>query len=306
MTTEQMIIEIKKRKTFFFISVILVFAGSFVSQYRLLQTFKSTAKIIVNETDVTDRNGPTQFVDDFINSTAPSVNRLFKFAYSSEMVNHLIKKFNLYTYYQIDPSQTFAYEKLVTLLCGRINLRKSEQNIIEITVTDKDRFQAASMANEIAQMLSTINEAYLKKQLKRKIVLYEGIYSSFKNDLDQHENKMLKILDNYKSLMTSLEENKMNVENVKHEFTDLINGLKNKTEELIKIKQRYVIMLETVNKEHLETITIINIALPDYRSNTFYILIMSVMIALITGCIMVVLLNVYLTHKKYIELIFKK
>ncbi|MEO5571862.1 MAG: hypothetical protein ABIT08_13285 [Bacteroidia bacterium] len=279
---------------------------SFVFQYRLLQTFHSSVSLIVNETDVTDLNGPSQFIGDFINTNASSVNRIFKFAYSSEMMDHLIKKFNLYKYYQIDPTQTFAYEKVISTLSNRIHLHKSEPTTIVITVTDRDRFQAASIANEIALMLNTINENYLKKQLKRKVALYEGIYLNVTKELDQHENQMIKILDSYKSIINTLEKNKGDVESMKYALIDLTTSLKSKREELIKVKQTYALLLETFNKEHLETITIINTALPDHTSNTNSILIVSFVFALIAVCSMIVVINIYLTNKKYVDLIFKK
>src|ERR1051325_4789339 len=120
MTNEQLIIEVMKRKNKIIAGAVLVFILVFFIEYRVLQTFTSTASIIVNETDANDLNGPSQFIGDFINSNALSVNRIYKFTYSTEMMNHLIKKFNLYEYYGINQSVQFAYSKIVALLSNRI------------------------------------------------------------------------------------------------------------------------------------------------------------------------------------------
>ncbi|HKR03365.1 MAG TPA: hypothetical protein VJY62_01910 [Bacteroidia bacterium] len=306
MTSEQLIIEVKKKKFPIIIATVLIFLSTFFLQYRVLQTFHASSSIIVNETDVTDLHGPSEFIGDYVNASATSVNRLFKLVYSSEMMNHLIKTFRLYEYYQVDPASEFAYERVVGRLSGRISLKKVEQSIIDIEVTDRDRFQAASIANEIATMLNTLNENYIKSQLRRKVKLYEAIYIDAKNELEAHENKMDRTLSDYKNIMMTLERNKSDVETLKFSLIDLTNSLKNKREEFIKMKQLYSVMLNTLEKEHMDTITIINIAMPDYHSNTNMILIGSLAFSLLAACAMILLLNVYLTHQKAIHLLFQK
>jgi len=306
MTSAELIIEVRKKKYQIIIVTLLIFAVAFVFQYRVLQTFSGTSTIIVNETNVTDLTGPSQFIGDFVNTNPSSVNRLFKLVYSSEMMTHLIKKFRLYEYYQIKEGSEFAYEKLVAKLAGRINLKKSDQYVIDITVTDKDRFQAASIANEISLRLNTLNENYIKSQLRRKVTIYEAIYAEVQKDLDNHENKMIEILKEYNGVILAIEKNKADVTNLKYSLIELSNSLKNKREELAKMKQLYSVYLNTLNKEHLETITIINFALPDYHSNTSTILIGSLAFALFSTCVMILMLNVYITHKKTIDLLFKK
>ncbi|MEP7167810.1 MAG: hypothetical protein ABI855_00410 [Bacteroidota bacterium] len=306
MTSEQMIIEVKKKKFPILIATFLIFLATFFFQYRVLQTFSASASFIVNATNVTDLSGPSQFIGDFVNSNSTTVNRLFKFAYSSEMMDHLIKQFRLYEYYQINASSEFAYGKVVSQLSKRIKLIKSDENVIEIVVTDRDRFQAASIANEVAAMLNKINENYIKNQLRRKLTLYEAIYVDVKNELDLHEDKMGHIVDGYNNIINTLAKNKVNVDALKYSLVELSNSLKSKRDELAKMKQLYSILLNTLDKEHMETITIINIAMPDYHSNTNTILIGSFFFSLLSACGMILFLNVYLTHKKTIDLIFKK
>src|SRR6185436_3561476 len=126
MTSAELIIEVRKKKYQIIIVTLFIFAVAFVFQYRVLQTFSGTSSIIVNETNVTDLTGPSQFIGDYVNTNPSSVNRLFKLVYSSEMMNHLIKKFRLYEYYQVKEGSEFAYEKLVAKLAGRISMKKSD------------------------------------------------------------------------------------------------------------------------------------------------------------------------------------
>ena len=308
MTNQQLIIEVNKRKYLIIISAAVIFFISYFVQSRVLQTFQSTSRFIVNETDITDLTGPSQFMKDFVNTNDASVNRLFRFAYSSEMMNYLIKKFRLYDYYQIDKSSEFAYERIVEKFSTRIKLKKTEENIIEITVTDLDRYQAAAIANEMAYKLNLINENYVKSQLRRKISLYGTIYADVKQELEADEKRMLPILDKYKDLITIFEKNKTDYEaaNMKYSVIEMSRNLQNKREELIKTKQIYSTLLNTMEKEHIDTITIINIAQPDFHTNTLEIVVGSFFFSLMAICALILFLNFYVTHKENINILFRK
>lgn len=306
MTSEQMIIEIRKQKWRFTISTILIFTFTLMFQNRLLESYTSTTSFIVNETEVAYMNAPGQIISTPIDNNNSSVNRLFQFAYSNEMVNHLIKKFHLFDYYQISPGEQFAYEKLVTRLTNHIKLSRADLSIIKVSVSDHDRYQAAAIANEVVATLNAINERYLKTQLKNRITIYESLYTEIKKDLDAHEEKMNTILENYKAVINSLEKNKAEVESLKYSLIDLTSNLKNKRDEMIRMKGLYSVMLHTLNKEHFDTITNINTALPNYRSNTLSNVIISIFIASFALLVMILLLNFYLTYSHYIKLFFKK
>jgi capsular polysaccharide biosynthesis protein len=306
MTSEQMIIEVRKRKWRFLIFTVSVFILTLMFQSRIIESYSSTTSFIVNETEVAYLNGPGQVITSPIDNNNSSVNRLFQFVYSDEMAMHLIKKFNLYTYYQISPDEQFAYAKVVSRLSNHVKLSRSDLSIIKVSVSDKDRYQAAAIANDVVATLNTINERYLKNQLKTRINIYEALYLDLKNDLDAHEQKMSRILENYKFVIHSLEKSKNEVESLKYSLIDLTSNLKVKRDEMIRMRGLYSVMLQTLNKEHFNTITSINTALPNYRSSTVANVIISFVVALFAMCGMILLLNIYLTHTHHIKLFFRK
>lgn len=304
MTSEQMILEIKKRKNLFIVSVLGIFILSYIVQYRLLQRFESTTSFIVNETDVIDLSVPTQVNLDILNQNAVTVNRIFRFAYSSEMQNYLIKKFHLYTYYQVDSSKKFAYAKVIEKLSKRISLKKTDINFIELTIKDRDRYMPAAIANDIVHKLNSINESFIKKQLRKKIILYEALYLDIKKDLEQNQDKMNNLIANFSVLITSLEKNKVQAESLKYALLDLSNSVKEKRDEMIKTRQFFEIILKTLDKESFETITVVNSALPDHHSNVLKFILISLGAAIWGFCLMVVLLYAFIKYQKYIHLIF--
>jgi capsular polysaccharide biosynthesis protein len=306
MTFEETIKEIRKRKILFIGMPLMIFVFTYALQYRVFQTYESTSSFIVNETDMSDMSGPSEFKSNIINSYAINVNRILLFAHSSQMTDHLIKKYRLYLYYQIDPKSKFAHEKLVNRLTNNIRLKKSEFNIVGVTVRDRDRVMASSMANEIVTMINTINEAYLKTQLRRKIVLYQALYLDMQKGLAHEEDKILNIIESYKGLINSLEKNKIQTEGLRYSLNDLVNSIKNKKEEIVNMQQLNFVLLQTIDKEHLETLTVINWALPDYRSNVLSFLAVSFGITILFFFSMILLLNSYFTYRKQIYFLFGK
>jgi hypothetical protein len=306
MTSEQTIIEIKKRKFFFITVLVLLFIASYMVQSKFINQFTSYTNLIVNEVDITQFKLPSEQNIQVFNSSASIVNRVVLFAYSSEMIDHLIKKFHLYEYYQVNPKEKFAYSKIVERLSNNIIIRKTDFNMIKLSVSDMDRYEAASMANEMAWKLNEINSNFIKQQVRKKMVLYQSLYYDLKNETEKQKDTLRSVVEGMKEILFSLERNKMNVEELKNAITNLSNGLNDKTAEMIKMKQLYLVVLQSLNKENLETITIVNHALPDYHQNTVQKIFYSFMVTLIAACLMIVLLYMFIKHNKYIKLIISK
>lgn len=305
MNFEELITEFRKRKYIFIVVPVLIFVFAFGLQYRVLQTFQSSTTFIVNETDIYDyRNSKEDAKGNLVNDNVVNVNRIFLFAHSSEMMNHLIKKYRLFQYYQVDSTAPFAYARLVNRLSGNIHLMKKDFNIIEITVSDRDRVLPATMANEIVTKLNSINESYVKLQLKRKIVVNQGMHGYLKNELKQEDEKLAVLIENFKTAVKVYEKNKVEVTNLQFSLKDLSQNIINKENELIQIQQLNYVLLQTLEKEHLDTITVINMALPDYRSTFTPILLISFFVSILSFGLMIVLLNGYLIYKKEIYFLF--
>ena len=304
MTTLQLLSEIKKRKILFILLPAIVFVVAFGIFYKMFQQFSATASFIVNESDESDVNVSGQFNTDYFNKKDVNVNRLYRFAFSSEMEDFLIKKFDLYTYYQINPKEQLAYSRVVDRLAHSIRIQKTDPNIIQLTITDRDRFLPAAMANDFMTELNKINERYIKSQLRKKLVLYQALYLDSKNEVEQHELKIAQLLDNFKSVINSLDKNNADVNALKYALLDLSDSFKTKRDEMTKMKQMYSVMSQTLEKESLETITIINLAVPDYHSKIFQITMICLFLALIADCILVLWLNFYLSNLEYFQFFF--
>ncbi|MFI5219571.1 MAG: hypothetical protein ACHQNT_08780, partial [Bacteroidia bacterium] len=123
-------------------------------------------------------------------------------------------------------------------------------------------------------------------------------------DLEQSQDKMSVLISNFGGLIGSLEKNKVQVENLKYALLDLSNSIKNKRDEMIKTRQFFEIILKTLDKEPLETITVVKQALPDHHSKISLFLLVSFGASVWCFCLMVVMLYAFIKYQKYIRLIF--
>ncbi|GEM_PF-3511383 len=258
--------EIKRRKYALFASAVVVFALAVWMQFRALNKFTSTARFIVNESEVINLDVPNEFRTEVSQMSFPGMNRMHIFVYSTECLESTIREFGLYRHYNINTDKKFATERAIAKLSKNISLKNKHMNVMELTVKDNDRLVAAKMANFLVSKLNKMNENYLKRQLKRKIVIYNMLYLDIKNEMEVHKQNFAELLKNYDNIIRELSRQNIDVDDLKASLQSLAESLRGKEQEIIKIRQLYTLIMNTIDNEKLETITLVNKALPDYRS----------------------------------------
>lgn len=100
------------------------------------------------------------------------MDKLMTIAQSSELTTHLIKKFDLFTHYDIDSTGKKAQFKIREHLNALYEVKKTKYEAIELSIEDKDPVLAAKMANEARETLNLIAKKLTKetqaKQLSNK------------------------------------------------------------------------------------------------------------------------------------------
>jgi uncharacterized protein involved in exopolysaccharide biosynthesis len=102
--------------------------------------------------------------------------RLLQILRSDQLADHIIEKFDLINYYEIDKSPNkYPITKLKSILNSNIKFRRTQYNSIEIEVFDRNPQLAADIANEIAYYSDTIIYRVGNKRAKEayKVVLNE-------------------------------------------------------------------------------------------------------------------------------------
>jgi uncharacterized protein involved in exopolysaccharide biosynthesis len=139
--------------TAFVISIIisLMIKPRFKSSVLMFPTAEiSVSKTLIEMTGSSNEKDVLTFGNDI------EAGRLLQILKSNQLIDHIIKKFNLFKYYNIDPSSKYPNTTLYGILGKNIKCRRTEYNSIILEVYDQDPKMAADIANEIAMYSDTI------------------------------------------------------------------------------------------------------------------------------------------------------
>lgn len=121
------------------------------------------------------------------------MDRLVQAAQSNELFNFMKNKFNLYEHYDIDSTDVKAPFKLRTRFFKHFNIQKNERDAILLSVEDKDKEVAASMANVARDKINDIANGLIRGSQ------YE-IIKSFEKQIEEKGKTLVSISDSLSSL----------------------------------------------------------------------------------------------------------
>jgi tyrosine-protein kinase Etk/Wzc len=101
------------------------------------------------------------------------IDRMMSIANSSELANFLIDSFNLYEHYGIDPTGSKAGYWVREQLSDLYDITKTKFDALELTIEDRDREQAAAMANAARVKISQIAQNLIKYSQSQVLKTYE-------------------------------------------------------------------------------------------------------------------------------------
>ena len=123
------------------------------------------------------------------------VERLLTIATSGELVNYMIKEFNLYDHYDMDSTGAKAPFYIAEKFYGLYTVQKTKYDAIEVSVEDKDPQLAAKMANEARKRIETINLGLAREGQRQQV---DAVKSSILNE----EKELKELSDTLRKLKT--------------------------------------------------------------------------------------------------------
>ncbi len=131
------------------------------------------------------------------------IDRLLAISRSSEITDHLISKFNLYTLYDIKPDSKHAKHKLLLKLNKLYNTTKTKYDGINLSVEDKDIDIVADMANEARDKIAMVAQRLIKESQSN---LIEGNRSNIEvkqKYLNKLTDSLFRVRSRYKIFNTA-------------------------------------------------------------------------------------------------------
>lgn len=247
----------------------LILAGSFYT-YHTHSYYTSHITFLVNSTNIAevlwDRNndGPMdEFNDD------RGFNRINQIIYSSQMMDYLINKFDLYTHYRIPKESEDSYLAVTEMLKEHMGVSIAKTKIITVQISDRlDYNVAANLANAIGKKINDINRQITLENLSRKTEIFESLAKDLRSSSSREFTQMDSLLKGMQGwLQTSIHDEgyrqllDMSMENIKSKSEDYFKDL------FESYKYRLYSMY-SLQEKNLPTISVLEKALPDKNSKS--------------------------------------
>lgn len=291
---------------------LILFSGAFSFWLMKFQLFEysSQASFYISDNSVGASLGQNEELkfNDGVN-LGEQFNRAYLLVNSTEVYNHLIKKFNLIKHYQIDTTKEFYYEKALDKLSKSILIKKTPYNLIAVTVSDKYRYMAADMANEILAYLDKVNKSIAVKSLNRKLELYSRMIKNTQVDNEAKTTLFNNQMTEMNHLLSRLEKqptNSIAVLDLQSKLSGLMNAVDNSTNELIRMRLFYSLAVQSIQENNLPSVIVVKEARPSHQSIGWQSLLASGLIMLLL--LSTIIFSVYfkLRYHHYFQILMSK
>lgn len=148
----------------------------------------SVSKILLNEQTYNERLDMKAYAEE------EATEQMMEILNSREIKDILIKKFNLYEHYKIDPTGKYAQTKIYKNLKSSLDIKRTQYGAIAINVQDRDPQMAADMANEVTVQIDSI-----KHRIDNERAM--AAYKALQKQLDDIDREVARIDDSLKMVM---------------------------------------------------------------------------------------------------------
>jgi len=307
-STHDIILSVKKRKWVLIAVCLVWFAGCFYVLNKMVIKYTASASFIVNESQLIEAiNGDMKTAAPMVQSEG--FKRMNQLIYSHELVDHLIGRFDLYIHYHVNKDKKFYYERTFKHVLDCIQIKKTPFDLISVTYNDRDRFLAADMANDIVSQLDILNKKLIISTLEKRLNLAQAIVK----DLSKQNIVETTNIDSLISKMnrTISRMDKSTLENtqafaIQRAFMEQAGALRMSTQDLLKARKLYEWTLQSLDKDNMPTLTVIQKALPDEHDVVIKAVLYSFLCTITFFIISIVILYFLHVYKPYLEELFSR
>lgn len=302
------ILAVLSRRKWLYLSILLISGAlSFWVLKYMLFTYTSQASFYMSEGSggaSVGQNKEYNF-DGGINANE-QFNRAYQLVNSTQLYDHLIKKFNLIKHYGIDTTNEFYYESALARLSGSIVIKKTPFNQIAVFVSDKHRYLAAEMANEILRFCDETNKKLIMNSMTQKLELYDLMLKKAQEDSDTRTALFKAQMSELNTVMTRLERqpvNSMALLDLQSRLGGLISRVESSTEELIRMKVFYSLAVQSIKEKNLPSVVVVIKARPSHRSIGWQSILICGMIMLLVLSGIIYSIYFKLRYKNYLHVL---
>ncbi len=127
--------------------------------------------------------------------SSKDADRVISLGSSRKLYDYLIEKYSLFTHYEIEPTEQYAFYKVTEKLKDNYVIKKNANSALEIEVTDKQPQFAATMANDIYATIDSFNREIIFKKKHEIVSILEKQHTQLKQKTEMLRDSMQNILN---------------------------------------------------------------------------------------------------------------
>ncbi len=129
--------------------------------------------------------------------TDHDLDRMAEVANSNEVVDYMIRRFQLYNHYGIDSTSKEGPNKVREMFRGLYSALKNKNDAIEISVEDVDRDLSATMANAARDRINFLMQRLTKDNQARLLATYENNIHTKEIELQHLADSLVYLMGHY-------------------------------------------------------------------------------------------------------------
>jgi uncharacterized protein involved in exopolysaccharide biosynthesis len=116
--------------------------------------------------------------------------QLLQILNSSDIRSRVVEKYDLMNHYEIKPGDKYRITQLYRKYNENIKARRTEFMAVEITVMDKDKDLAASIANHVAALLDSTKIRMTRERTWEAYMVVQGAYFKLRDEIQAMEDSL--------------------------------------------------------------------------------------------------------------------
>ncbi len=110
---------------------------------------------------------------------------------SSKIRDEIVKRFDLFKHYKIDPKSKYKLTQLQKTYDDNIRFRRTEFLGVEILVMDSDPKMSADIANTIAELMDSTKNAMQKERAVKGFEIVKTSIANLRKDISEMEDRLI-------------------------------------------------------------------------------------------------------------------
>ena len=289
--------EVRPRLWWFLIAGTVSLVGAWIYLSSTPLMYSSSVLVVIRSGEPLMHGEDVQY---FLPS--PESTRLVHAATSTEMTDHLIERFDLYTHYNVPRKSQDAYTRVTTMLLDRMSVSVPDGVGLTITIRDEDRTSAAAMANATFDKLLAMTELQKAAIMQRNLDLYDILIRATRARSDTMNLELSELLSNVnngqRALSRSMSDER--IQDLGMRITDLIVQIGNSHQNLLSMHQRYDAFQTMASSVPTHELQLVRKAMEDIRttptSRAFRIILPLLALVLVTVLVLITALYMHGTQ----------